>query len=105
MITKIKNRRPKLKREPTLADKVAETVRQAGDDLGARVKVYVILYKRSQDFVNARVPKNKLLAIRRRVTDYLESEDLLGKVTFEPYRPNFEVWLHLEEDYLWKKRL
>lgn len=47
----IRNRRPRLKREPVDADRVAEVVREVADNLGIRVSVRVILYKRGRDLV------------------------------------------------------
>lgn len=91
----MKNRRPRLKRTPTLADRVAEMVRDVADELEVRVSVFVVLYKRGQDLVSADVPKAHLEAVRQGAERLLVREGLTEEVTLEPYQHHYPVWLSM----------
>lgn len=91
----MKNRRPKLKRKPVLADRVAEIVRDAADKLDVRVNVRVILYKRGQDLVIATIPEDHYNAVWEAACVRLIVEGFRKRVTLKPYQHQFEVWLSM----------
>ena len=92
---RIRNRRPKLKREPTFADTVAETVRLAADAVQVRVTVRVVLYKRDRDLIllTANPPAEDLDRVLRETRFRLRARRVFNRVTFEPYNREAEVWI------------
>ena len=78
-----------------MADRVAEAIRAAADELEVRVHAWVLLYKGNQDMVHASIPKSKLCYVVEKAMEKLGEES--KKVTLRPYEYDYEVWLCAEE--------
>ena len=91
---RIKNRRPKLKRTPTFADIVAETIRSAADAVQVRVNVRVILYKKDMDLILLTVnpPAMDLDRVLCETRSRLRDDQVLDRVTFDQHQ-KAEVWI------------
>ena len=95
----MKNRRPKLKRAPVLADHVAEEFRKVADINGWRVNIRVILYRQDRDLVIAIVPRGNLGDAKMAADAMLGENDWQTSVTLGTWdtRPTIGVWLSIEE--------
>lgn len=93
----MRNRRPKLKREPTIADQAAEVTRSLADELEVQISnSFVILYKRENDFVSVTIPLGAPKDFEDRLRAKIIEAGLYDEVSFSYRTEGKSVWLSVD---------
>ena len=92
----MRNRRPRLKREPRTSDLIAEEIRKIADGLELRIGAQVIPYERDSDMLDVTVRKQDLKRLTQAIRDEIIPAWVEASLTYTGARGRDKVWINIQ---------